>query len=222
MTMEKLKKNLPIIFLIGGGVFILAGILAWILLGNLTEGLVKVLGIISAIVMIVIGGLALYYAFFLSGGEKQNFFLFDSKTKTNIPIEELEFEQVNRKMTYFLTKISSNASELWKEDIVGSDNENFGEDDLFRPLVAYKMIFDLVDRNAEGLWKLYLNADEVVIISLTDAISVSGDNELARTIRYLHKNANGNYETTAKFLNDNKNYIQKKMMKYVKANIEKF
>ena len=65
-------------------------------------------------------------------------------------------------------------------------------------------------------------ADGELISSIADAISLNGDEELAKAFKFLHENASGSYERTEKFLVDNKKYIQVKMLKYVKANIKRF
>ena len=59
-------------------------------------------------------------------------------------------------------------------------------------------------------------------MSVEDALASSGDTELGKVFRQLHKNAAGDYTKTSAFLNNNKTYLQKKMMKYIKTNIDKF
>ena len=132
------------------------------------------------------------------------------------------FDHVNKKMTYFMSHLTKTAKDVWEKDIIGSQNEMFGEYDEFRALAAYKVLYDLGTRENDALWDLYLSADEDVVLSIADAIANVGDAELGKAIKYLHKNAAGNAEKTKHFLSDNSIYIQKKMLKYVKENIEKF
>lgn len=222
MDMNNLKKKLPLIFLILGGLLILGGVLMLIFGAADTYGFLKVMFIITSVVMILLGGTCIYFVSTIATKAAPNFFLYETGTKTNMPIDELTFDHVNRKMTYFMSHVAKNAREVWERDVVGSENEIFGDDNQFRPLAAYKVLFDLADRGNDTTWQLYLNANDDIIVSIVDALAAGGDAELGRAIRHLHKNEEGNAEKTKKFLSDNKVYIQKKMVKYVKTNIEKF
>ncbi len=219
---NSVKKKLPLIFLILGGVLILGGILTMIFGGGSATGLLKVMFIITGVIMILLGGVCIYFVSTISGKVDPNFFLYEMSSKTNMPIDELTFDHVNRKMTYFMSRLVGNAREVWERDVVGSENEIFGEDNQFRPLAAYKALFDLIDRGSETVWQLYLSSDEQIIDSICAALNAGGDPELAKAVKHLHKNAEGSDEKMRKFLSDNKLYIQKKMLNYVKANIEKF
>ena len=77
------------------------------------------------------------------------------------------------------------------------------------------MIYDLVDKENSDMWQLYLDAGDDIIVSIVDALSESGDTELGKALRQLHKNASGDYTKTYTFLNNNKTYLEKKMMKYI-------
>ena len=222
MDMNNLKKKLPLIFLILGGLLILGGILMLIFGAGDSFGFLKVMFVITSVIMILLGAVCLYFVSTISGKVDPNFFLYETSTKTNMPIDDLTFDHVNRKMTYFMSRIANNAREVWERDVVGSENEIFGEDNQFRPLAAYKALFDLVDRGNDTVWNLYLNASDEIIVSIVDALVACDDAELGKAVRHLHKTAEGDAEKTKKFLTDNKLYIQKKMLKYVKQNIEKF
>ena len=222
MDMNNLKKKLPLVFLVLGGLLILGGILMLIFGAGDSLGFLKVMFVITSIIMILLGAVCLYFVSTISGKVDPNFFLYETSTKNNMPLEELTFDHINRKMTYFMSRIAHNAREVWERDVVGSENELFGEDNQFRPLAAYKVLFDLVDRGNDVIWQLYLNASDEIIVSIADALVAGGDADLGKAVRHLHKTAEGDVQKTKKFLSDNKAYIQKKMIKYVKQNIEKF
>ena len=219
---KKIKDNLPLIFLILGGLLIIGAVLVAIFGAGSAIGALKVCYIALTALMAVLGCVCIYFASVISGGEDPNFFLYDTSAKSNMPIAELTFDHVNKKMTYFMSHISSTAKEVWEKDIIGGENELFGEENEFRPLAAYKALYDLATRGNDAVWQLYIAADDDIIVSLVDALALAGDLELGKAIRYLHKNAAGNAEKTQKFLSDNVEYIQKKMLKYVKENINKF
>ena len=204
------------------GILVVSGILVIIFGGGDSEGALRVLFIIFGIVLIALGCSLLFFAAVVSSDERANFFLYDGKTKSNMSLEELDFEAVNRKMTFVMTKLSSNASQVWTENVFERDNEIFEGDDCFVPLVAYKILYDLSDRANESIWNLYLLASPAIIDAIVTALEMNEDGELGKVFKFLHENADGSYERTKKFLADNTKYIQNKMVKYVKANINRF
>ena len=217
-----IKQNLKLMLLILCGVFVLIGILVLIFGAAPTAGFLKVAVILFGIVLILLGCSLAFLAAIVGESEEANFFLYDNKRNVNIPVEELDFARVNKKMTYVMTKLASNASEVWTTNVFEEDNEVFAGETTYVPLVAYKILYDLSDRANEGTWELYLNADPAIIESIVSALELNEDNDLGKAFKFLHENAAGSYERTEKFLSDNKKYIQNKMVKYVKANIEKF
>lgn len=219
---KKLKDNLPLIFIILGGLLIIGAVLVAIFGAGSSVGAVKAFYIILTVLMALLGCVCIYFTTVISGGEEPNFFLYDTSTKSNMPVESLTFEHVNKKMTYFMSHLTKTARDVWENDIIGGENEMFGEENEFRPLAAYKALYDLGTRGNDAIWELYISADDQIIVSLVDAIALAGDFELGKAVRYLHKNAQGSAEKTKHFLSDNATYIQKKMLKYIKDNIEKF
>ena len=224
--MEKIKsfvkQNLQLILLVLCGVLVVSGILVIIFGGGDSDGGMKALFIIFGIVLIALGCSLLFFAAVVSSDESANFFLYDGKKKSNMPLEELDFEGVNKKMTFVMTKLSSTASDVWTENVFEQNNEIFSGDDCFAPLVAYKILYDLSVRANETIWNLYLMASPAIIDSIVAALEKNDDGELGKVFKFLHENADGNYERTKKFLTDNTKYIQSKMVKYVKANINRF
>lgn len=224
--MEKIKnfvkQNLQIVLFVLCGILVVSGILVMIFGGGESEGAMKVLFIIFGIVLIVLGCALLFFAMIVGSDETANFFLYDSKTKSNISVDEVDFALVNKRMTFIMTKLSSTASQVWTENVFENNEDILGEDDSFAPLVAYKILYDLSDRANESIWNLYVMADPAIIDAIVAGLAKNDDNELGNAFKFLHSNANGNYDRTEKFLNDNKKYIQNKMVKYVKTNINKF
>lgn len=217
-----IKKNLRLILLILCGVLVLTGILVFIFGAAPADGLLKVAFIAFGIVLILLGCALVFLAAVVGESENANFFLYDNKRNVNIPIEELDFARVNKKMTFVMTKLASNASEVWTQNVFEEDNEVFNGETTYVPLVAYKILYDLSDRSNESVWNLYLSADASIIDAIVSALELNGDVDLGKAFKFLYENSAGSYERTEKFLADNKKYIQNKMVKYVKANIEKF
>jgi hypothetical protein len=217
-----IKQNLRLILLVLCGLLVLTGILVFVFGAAPAQGILKVAFIAFGVVLILLGCALVVLAAVVGENESANFFLFDSKRNVNIPVDELDFARVNKKMTFVMTQHAENASEVWTGDVFDENNEVYGGDNTFVPLVAYKILYDLGDRGNESIWSLYLMADGEKIDAIVSALELNGDNELGKAFKFLHENAAGSYERTEKFLIDNKKYIQNKMVKYVKSNIEKF
>jgi hypothetical protein len=218
-----IKKNLRLILLILCGVLVLTGIMVFIFGAAPAEDLLlKIAFIAFGIVLILLGCALVFLAAVVGESENANFFLYDSKRNINIPVEKLDFARVNKKMTFVMTKLANSASEVWTQNVFEEDNEVFNGETTYVPLVAYKILYDLGDRANEGIWNLYLSADASIIDSIASALELNGDVDLGKAFKFLYENSAGSYERTEKFLADNKKYIQNKMVKYVKANIEKF
>ena len=224
--MDKIKKfvkeNLQLILIVLCGLLVISGILVMIFGAGNSEGALKVLFVLFGIVLIALGCSLLFFAMLVATNENANYFLYDPRTKTNMPIDNLTFELVNKKMTYVMTKLVAYATKVWTENLFTSNDEFFADGEIFRPLIAYKVIYDLCDRSNETIWNLYLMADGAIIDSVAEALEDNDDGELGKAFKFLHENASGDYERTQKFLNDNKKYIQNKMIKYVKTNASKF
>jgi hypothetical protein len=171
----------------------------------------------------LIGCALVFYASLIAKDEQANFFLYDVKRKQNIPVEELNFDRVNRQMTVIMANLVDSDAKIWSCNVfVEKHEEIYDEDGALVPLVAYKILYDLCDRASEAVWNLYLSASPEIVNSIVSALNQNDDSELGKVFKYLHESANGSYERTERFLRDNKSYIQNKMVKYVKANIEKF
>ena len=218
-----LKRNLQVVLLSLCGLLTILGILTFVLFAGQSEGALKALLIVLGIVLILAAICLALLALVTGSAEKANFFLYDSKLKANRPLDELSFEVINNKMTFVMSKLTSTASKVWTQNVFEEESDVFADnDDRFVPLIAYKIIYDLSERANEGVWNLYLMADKSIIDAIASALELNRDGELANAFRYLHENAAGSFERTEKFLADNKKYIQTKMVKYVKANIERF
>ncbi len=224
--MDKIKKfvkeNLQMILLVLCGVLVVTGILAIVFGAGNNDGALKAMFVVFGIVLIALGCSLAFYAALIATNENANFFLYDQRSKRNISVEALDFDRVNKKMTYVMTKLVANASKVWTSNVFADNREFFDENEIFAPLVAYKVLYDLADRSNESIWNLYLMADKSVISSIAEALEMNSDSDLGKAIKFLHENAAGDFERTRKFLDDNKKYIQNKMIKYVKVHISKF
>ncbi|MBR3686246.1 MAG: hypothetical protein IKL66_02015 [Clostridia bacterium] len=225
--MEKLKsfvrQNLKLILFALFGLLVVTGILVIVLGGGNSDGFLKVMFIIFGIVLELLACSVAFLAIVMGESEPANFFLYDGKKGANISLDELDFARVDKKMTFVMTNLTESVSEVWSRRVIFAQSSDvLRENEALVPLVAYKMLYDLAERANENVWGNYLSADALVIEDVAAALELNGDTELGNAFKFLFENAAGSYERTAKFLADNKRYIQSKMLKYVKANIERF
>ncbi len=220
--MDSLKKNLSTILLVAGVVCLLIAVViavATITGWSNNVGLINVMLMIAAALFLALGGLVMYLAV-ISATVTKHFFLYDKNSGKNLRPSELTFDMVNKRMTYFMTRMASSERQAWSANIVGSEDERFGKNDVYRPLMAYKMIYDLTEHNSPDYWRLFAKADVAVISSICDALTENGDAQLGATLVFLREHHADNIDKISRFFMDNRAYMQKQMLKYVQAHVD--
>ena len=128
------SKNTAIVLLVLAGVLLLGGIALLLFLVPGAATFFKVCLVIISILFILMG-LGLLYVLYLGRDNNANFFLYDTKTQCNIPVEELSFDRVNSRMSYFLTTLSTSQEKLWADNVLADNGTGrFGINDVYRPL----------------------------------------------------------------------------------------
>ena len=220
--MENLKKYLPTVLLVAGAVCLLIAVViavatfaGW----DASQPLISVLLLIAAVLFVVLGVLVMYLAV-ISATVTRHFFLYDKNLGKNVRPSELTFDTVNKRMTYFMTRMASSERQVWSANLVGSDDERFGKNNVYRPLMAYKMIYDLTEHNSPEYWKLFAKADVAIVSSICDALNVNGDAQFGATLVYLREHQADNLDKISHFFMDNRAYLQKQMLRYVLAHVD--
>ncbi len=217
------KKLIPCI-IAASAVMLIGGILILIFgVSGAGSSLTKVLVAIEGALAIVIG-LILGYIVILSRDDDANFFLYDRRTSKNIRPEDLTFERINSRMGYYMSLISSSQEQMWQKNVLGRENDRFGPNDVYKPLAAYKMLYDLAELDRMESWVLFNEADAEIISSLTAALKMNGEDEMARTLRFLYDEATGpeDIDRVRDFVMGNAKYIRRRMQKYIMDNLEWF
>ena len=220
--MESLKKNLSTILLVTGAVCLLiAVVVAVVTFAGWSNniGFINVLLLFAALLFAVLGGLVMYLAM-ICATVTRHFFLYDKAQGKNIKPSELTFEIVNKRMTHFMARMASSERQVWSVNLVGSDDERFGKNNVYRPLMAYKMIYDLTEHNSPDYWKLFAKADAAIVSSICDALTENGDAQLGATLVFLREHHADNIDKISHFFMDNRAYMQKQMVKYVLAHVD--
>ena len=214
---------LPTILLVAGAVCLLIAVVIAVVTftGWSADSsiLINVMSLLAAVLFLILGGLVMYLAM-LTTTVTKHFFLYDKNTGRNIKPGELTFEVVNKRMTYFMSRMASSERQIWSANIVGSEDARFGKNDVYRPLMAYKMIYDLTVHNSPEYWRLFTTADVAIISSICDALSDNDDAQLGATLVFLREHHADNIEKISRFFMDNRAYIQKQMLKYVQAHVD--
>ena len=222
--MKSILKNMSRILLIAAAVFILGGIVMMALLVPGASSTFYKVCLAAVSVLFVLIGLGLLFCLYLGRDTDPNFFLYDPRTARNIPESELDFERINSRMGYFMTTISTSLEKLWSENALNAGAEHFGVNEVYKPLAAYKMIYDLAEIDTPAGWRLFLNASPAVITTLTDALLSNGEDAMVRTLikAYNTASSSDDYEWLSDFLKGHKLYISRRMTAYVRKNMEYF
>ena len=216
--MKVLKKWLPLIMAAALVVSIVAAILLLaVALPKADASYKKVLSIVCALLFLVLAALLAYYLV-LSRDTEPNFFLFDRAKKRNISVDHLNFTIVNERMTFFLGLVCETPEQLWQEGVL-DDNRKFGYRGVYKPLVAYKMLYDLGEKDLSAYWELLKNAAPYTIDSLCNALERGGEQEMVKAFRYIFENCKNDDKKMREFVCGNLRYIRGIMLAYVKRHI---
>ena len=216
-----LQKNLPTLMKILGIISFVGAILVFaIALPQADAGYKKVLSSVIGVLLLLLTLLIAYYLY-ISRDAEPNFFLFDRNKKRNIPVEDLTFKIVNDRMNFFLTLVCENAVQLWQNGVLENESR-LGYRRVYRPLLAYKMLFDLSERNVPVYWELLFNATPETVASICSALEQAGEKEMVKAFRYVMEHYRATPEKIQDFVQGNNRYIRGRMIAYVKRNIELF
>lgn len=181
--------------------------------------LVKVLLFVTAFLVLLLAG-EIFYLFMLTRDTKPNYFLFNSKTNRNIPVQKLTFADVNSRMNKYLSTYAPSEGKLWTDRAL--DNPYIDMDTNFRPIVAYKLLYDLAEFDSEAGWKCFLLASDETVEFIANGLEQNAESEMAKTIKQLKASKPLNLKYVRDYLVGNRKYIQRKMFKYVTDNIDEF
>ncbi len=150
----------------------------------------------------------------------QNYFLYNAQSKHNIPVQKLNFQIVNGRMNRYLSGYASSEGKLWTDRIF--DNPYLEMEDKFKPAVAYKLLFDLAERDAESGWRCFESASEETVDFLCVALEQNDDFDMAKTIRMMKKSKPLNMKQVRDYIVNNRNYLKGKLYRYVYDHIQLF
>ena len=202
---------------------IVAAVLAIVLFvfGIVYDGgaFVKILLFIISLLMLVLA-LELAYFFLLSREVVPNYFLFNSALNVNMPASKLTFEMIDAKMNRYFSAFAKSEAKIWTEGILEKNAVSIKSE--YRPIVAYKLLFDIAENDSENAWKCFVLASDRTVDYIAAGVAQNGDAQMATALRQLKAASPVNMKKTRDFLVSNKQYIKKKLYRYVLENIDKF
>lgn len=190
-------------------------------------GLLAVDQIFAKVMLLVVAGICLVLAgefFYMFLAEEKdsapNYFLYNAQSKRNIPVQKLNFQLVNTRMNRYLSGYAASEGKLWTERVL--DNPYLEMEKKFKPAVAYKLFYDLAERDAEAGWQCFEVASSETVNFLCAALEANGDREMARTIRMMKNSKPFNPKQVRDYLVNNRNYLKSKLYRYVYDHIQQF
>lgn len=215
MNGETLKKYFP--FGAVGLPVVLAIVIFIIGLCN-AHPLSKTLLIISSILLLLLAGV-FFILFFVLGEKKKNFFLTDEASGKRIPLERLSFDTVNFRMNSFIAERIDDEDELYSGKIL-LRRGIFGPRDIFRPLVVYKLLFDMAELDNSNTWNRFFAMSEDAFSRITGTLNSTNDSNMARRLMQLRQMRDE--ERLSDFITGNRRYLQGRMMLFIRSNVEMF
>ncbi|MBP3369942.1 MAG: hypothetical protein J6L85_04235 [Clostridia bacterium] len=179
----------------------------------------KVVLIIISVLSLVLAAELGYFTYLLID-KNPNYFLYNSKTKRNISVQKLTFQIVNSRMNRFLSSYAASEGKIWNDRVL--DDPYLEMEAQFKPLVAYKLLFGLAEKDAEAGWRCLENASDETVLFICSGLRANGDTEFASTIEKLMSEKPVNIKMLRDYLVRNIKYMQKKMLRYVVENVDDF
>ena len=150
-----------------------------------------------------------------------NYFLNANNNKRGIAPEDLTFDIVDSQLNKYVIDTFGSPIALWQNQVF-AEEDVFGNEDCFKMLVAYKMVYDLQAHHSKKIWKMFFELSDVDFSELCELLVKNGDEEFAQTL--------GDYKLTgmecvgeaSAFLDENASYLQRRMVNYVLRKIDLF
>ncbi len=227
----KNNKTVNILTWVASVVALVLAILCAIFALNSEELFTQIILFFVAALFVVLAGMVGYLAyvdtFKVIPGKKAearalNYFLNYNGKKRGIAVEELTFEIIDKQMNNFIIDAWGTPVALWKNSVFSADSEVFGKEGVFKILLAYKMLSDLQIHHSKKAWKMFYELPDMDFSDLQECLVKNGDDELARALNMYRLSGESSVAEAAAFLDENANYIQRRMLNYVTRKIELF
>ncbi len=216
------KNRLKLYLGIAAGILLVAAIALLVVSIAVVDTIATRIVMIIAAVLSFIMATLLGYLILLANDTEPNYFLYNSQQKRNIPLQKLTFETVNVRMNRCLSGYAKSEGKLWTDRILEAPSLEM--DDAFKPLVAYKLLYDLAAHDAENGWKCFEYASYETVDFICTALETNSDNEMADALRQMKSglNVKCDIKYVRDYLVSNRAYLKDRMFRYVRDNIQLF
>lgn len=156
----------------------------------------------------------------IAAKNKNNFFLYDKKTKQNIPTEALTFEGVRSRVLEFMS-VFKYRGKLYMGDLF-SDDRTVPES--FKPLFCYEILYELATDDGIRAESFLSFGTECASI-FSKYLGQNDDHELAaRICGFIYDFSSGNKDVGKfqEYIQSQRDHIKSKMLGYTVENIRKF
>ncbi len=216
------QKKLNLILTVAAAFF---GVLAIVLMvfGIIYDGehiFTKVFMIICAVLSLALAGELAFLLWFSGKGEAPNYFLYDSSIKKNVSVDKLTPQVVHKRMDRYFSNYAPSEGKLWTDRVLESPTLDM--EDSFKPLVAYKLLYDLASRDMDKGWKCFESASFETVDFVCSCLELNGEDEIAGNLRKMKQMQPFSIKYVRDYLVSNCGYLQTKMLMYVRENIEQF
>ncbi len=151
-----------------------------------------------------------------------NYFLNAKGSRKRLAPEELTFEIIDEQMNKFIIDAFGSPIALWKNNVFSGDQSVFGKEGAFKVLLAYKMLSDLQAHHSKKAWRMFFELPDVDFADIQECLLKNGDDELAKALNMYRLTGESCVGEAAAFLDENANYIQRRMLNYVTRKIACF
>ena len=217
------KKLLPVY--VGGAVLsLILGIVVFaVVVAQATSAFFATMGSIIG-VLAILEALAIGLFILLSFDGDANFFLYDRKTGRNLSEDELTFDRLNARMGYYMTLIAASQEQMWERNVLDRDDARFGENEVYKPLTAYKMLYDLAELDRPEAWELFTGAAPETITTLCRVLRSCGEEQMSDALMDAYEGADSvdDIAWIRDFVKGNAKYIRRRMREYVLKHIDEF
>ncbi len=216
------QKKLNLILTVACAVF---AVLAVVLLvfGIIYDGehvFTKVFMIISAVLCVALALELAYIVWFADRAQTPNYFLYDNGTKKNVTPDKLNAQIISRRMDKYFSNYAPSEGKLWTDGILATPDLDM--EDVFKPIVAYKLLIDLASMDMEKGWRCFELASYETVDFVCSCLEMNGETEVAGNIRKMKTVQPFQIKYIRDYLVSNCGYMQTKMLMYVRENIEQF
>ena len=184
-----------------------------------TAAFVKIMVFVIAVLCLALAA-ELIYMYTIENESAPNYFLYNSKTKKNIPANKLNFQIINTRMNRYLSGYATSEGKLWTDKIF--DNPYLEVEEKFKPAIAYKLLYDLAEKDTELAWKCFELASEETVEYLCSSLEMNYDMDMARALRHMKGAVPFNAKAVRDYLVKNRNYLKGKLCRYIYDNIQMF